>query len=189
MATMFAKLVSLAYSPRYLLTTNTATMCLIYGTGDVIVQLVDSHRQPPYTTNIDWKRVFRVGAIGMLHGPMNHFWYGFLDRAALRGSQRVIVAKKVASDLAASPAFAVAFVTGLTLLEGNSIREALLEYKQKFIQIFTLDACVWPPAQAINFWLVPPAFRVLFVSAVVLVYSGLFSAIRHDDHEPVLEVL
>uniref|UniRef100_A0A7E4VXG7 Mpv17-like protein n=1 Tax=Panagrellus redivivus TaxID=6233 RepID=A0A7E4VXG7_PANRE len=158
-------------------------MCIIFGTADAFVQSVQNRETATSAekNSIDWKRVLRVSAIGILHGPMNHFWYRFLDGVAFRGRPGYVIAKKVIADLSVSPVFATSFIAGLSLLEGNSIKNALLEYKQKFVKLFTLDACVWPPAQAINFWFVPPAFRVLYVSTVIFVYTGIFTAMRHDD--------
>uniref|UniRef100_A0AC35FTN3 Uncharacterized protein n=1 Tax=Panagrolaimus sp. PS1159 TaxID=55785 RepID=A0AC35FTN3_9BILA len=171
------KFIDKAYNPKNLLTTNTLTICGIYGIADIIAQLTDKN-------GIDFKRIVRVSSIGLLHGPMNHFWYKWLDRrliiSTIKPLPKVLI-KKVAIDLSVSPVFTVTFIGGIAILEGHSIQKALNEYKNNFFKVLRLDLCVWPPSQLINFWFVPPRFRVLYVSMVILVYTCFLTIIRHSN--------
>uniref|UniRef100_A0AC34FQH7 Mpv17-like protein 2 n=1 Tax=Panagrolaimus sp. ES5 TaxID=591445 RepID=A0AC34FQH7_9BILA len=114
---------------------------------------------------------------------MAHHYYKWLDGAIIKGSEGKIIAKKVFIDLICSPIFAVTFVTGVTLLEGNNVLHAVDEYRRKFWTIFALDCVVWPPAQTINFWLVPAHLRVSFVSSMIFVYTCFMSYIKHQKEE------
>lgn len=44
-----------------------------------------------------------------------------------------------------------------------------------------LDACLWMPVQALNFYFVPPSFRVLFVSCAALVDSFFLAHIKQIE--------
>lgn len=49
---------------------------------------------------------------------------------------------------------------------------------------FQLEVCVWPPIQAVNFWFVPPALRVFYVSCGQLIYNCFMTSIKHKNvHE------
>ena len=54
----------------------------------------------------------RVSSVGLLHGPMNHYWYKFLDGTIVTGTPGVLVAKKVIADLSVSPFFTSTFIAG-----------------------------------------------------------------------------
>uniref|UniRef100_A0AC34R7X4 Serine--tRNA ligase n=1 Tax=Panagrolaimus sp. JU765 TaxID=591449 RepID=A0AC34R7X4_9BILA len=154
------RLINLAYSPKFLLATNTATMCTIYGIADGIVQMIE---KDAFSKNVDFSRIFRVSSIGIIHGPMNHYWYKFLDKTIISGSSSILVGKKVFADLSISPFFTSTFIAGISFLEGKSMIESLSEYRNKFFQVLSLDFCVWPIAQTFNFLFLPTSFRVLFI--------------------------
>ncbi|MFH4980030.1 hypothetical protein AB6A40_006739 [Gnathostoma spinigerum] len=183
MAGPVLRMVKVAFSPRYLLVTNTITCSSLLGIADGIQQYIhgdwDRRQGKPYNV---W-RTFRLTAIGILLGPMNHYWYRLLDSRVVFGSLSNIVAKKVTFDLAVSPVFASTFISGVSLMEGHSVIDALLEYKRKFFRVFLLDACVWPPTQAINFCFFPSSVRVLYISVVQLVYNCFLSYIKHNESD------
>uniref|UniRef100_A0A914YUU6 Mpv17-like protein 2 n=1 Tax=Panagrolaimus superbus TaxID=310955 RepID=A0A914YUU6_9BILA len=176
----FLRFVKAAYSPRFLVFTNTANICFIYGAADVFSQYVENNGN---FDNFDWRRALRVSSVGLVHGPMCHHYYKWLDGAIIKGTEGQIVLKKVFIDLICSPFFAVTFIAGVTLLEGNSVLNAVDEYRRKFWTIFALDCVVWPPAQTVNFWLIPPPFRVFFVSSMIFVYTCCLSYIKHQKEE------
>jgi len=154
-------------------------MCGIYGIADVIVQMIEGKSRS--LRDVELSRVLRVSSIGLLHGPMNHYWYKFLDGTVVIGTPGVLVAKKVIADLSVSPFFTSTFIAGIATLEGKSAIESLDEYRRKFFQVIALDICVWPPAQSVNFFFLPPAFRVLYVSFVVLIYTCFLTWIKHSE--------
>ena len=49
----------------------------------------------------------------------------------------------------------------------------------KVFTIFQFDWCIWPPTQYINFTLVPPALRVLYVNVVTVIWDVFLSYIKH----------
>ena len=76
---------------KYLLLTNTVTSGLLDALGDVLEQRLE--RISPHDT----PRTLRMGTVGFLLGPLDHFWYRFLD-VCLPGRCASTVAKKVAVD-------------------------------------------------------------------------------------------
>ena len=54
-------------------------------------------------------------------GPPHHYWYLYLDKL-MPGKSRSVVIKKILADQAvAAPFFAITFIYGAGLLEGNSL--------------------------------------------------------------------
>lgn len=164
-----------AFQPRWLLVTNTTVCCGLLGLGDSLQQLL-ANSEP-----FDRERNGRVMTTALLLGPMNHFWYKWLDRC-LVGKSLGIVAAKVALDLASCPAFSSTFVVGVALQEGRELGEALEEYRQKCLSIFALDLCVWPLTQTVNFYFLPASVRVLYTSGVQVLYNAGISSIKHDSY-------
>jgi protein Mpv17 len=162
----------------HLLLTNTTSCSLLLGLGDAAQQHIQAYQSPvkkPY----DWARTLRMAVMGLAMGPMNHYWYKILD-GRLPGNCMATCIKKVFLDQMACPIFSLTFITGLGLLEGQSMKSAVKEYKDKFFQILALDWIVWPPTQYINFTFLSPQYRVLYISSVQLFYNCIISYIKHD---------
>lgn len=64
-------------------------------------------------------------------------------------------------------------------LEGNTLRHGFNEFVEKFPLIYAVDWCVWPPTQAINFWVLPSRFRVMYVYLVDFVWYTFNSYVKH----------
>jgi len=164
------------------LAVNTATFCTLLGAGDYVNQKVQIQWELKKTGTVvqyDWWRTARMSAIGLALGPMNHFWYMFLDRK-LPGAALKICAMKIACDQMATPVFATTFIAGVSTMEGQSVTAMLQEYKEKFWKIYVTDAAIWPPMQLVNFALVPSQYRVLCVSAIQLIHNTVLSYIKHE---------
>ncbi|KAK0406309.1 hypothetical protein QR680_018496 [Steinernema hermaphroditum] len=174
-------ILSRAYSPKHLLATNTATFVSLLGLGDYIQQRFQG-------VEWDWRRTVRFASIGLILGPMNHYWYKFLD-SRMAGRTLKEALKKAAVDFCVSPMFAISFIGGVAVLEGKSPKEALREYRSKFLHVLALDLCVWPPTQTINFLFVPKSARLLYISTVMLFYNTIVSYIKHREIEMYHDVL
>lgn len=77
---------------RYLLLTNTVSSCALDALGDALEQRVE--RVSPH----DWPRTLRFGTVGLLMGPIDHFWYRYLD-FQFPGVRATTIAKKVTLDM------------------------------------------------------------------------------------------
>lgn len=69
---------------------------------------------------------------------------------------------------------------GMCKLEGHSWTESFGELKNKFLVTFMLDLVVWPAAQALNFYYVPPALRLMYLNGVYFVWSIILSYLKHN---------
>ncbi|GMR32014.1 hypothetical protein PMAYCL1PPCAC_02209, partial [Pristionchus mayeri] len=169
-------LISALFSPRFLLYTNTLTSCTMLCAGDALQQVgfsIEVLRDSYFFTG-------RMTTMGLILGPMTHGWYKLLDGYSFRGFRSVVTLKKIVCDVAVAPLFSSTTITGIALLEGKSAIDAMREYKQKFWHLFMLDLSVWPPVQFINFFFLPPSFRVVYVNCVVLAYNCCLSYIKHN---------
>ena len=80
-----------------------------------------------------------MGIVGLAQGPVNHWWYTWLDRV-LPGKSLVVIGKKILADqVIASPFFSSTFFVGVGLLEGYSTAEAWQEYKDKFLMVYLVS--------------------------------------------------
>lgn len=49
----------------------------------------------------------------------------------------------------------------------------------KLLLQFQIDWCVWPPAQFINFYLLPTKFRVVYVATITFFWNTFLSWMKH----------
>ncbi|GBG23913.1 Hypothetical Protein FCC1311_001322 [Hondaea fermentalgiana] len=63
---------------------------------------------------------------------------------------------------------------------GETPMESLATYRQQFVPIMTSLLSIWTPVQAINFALVPPTHRVLFVCVCNLVWNCVLDFQSHS---------
>lgn len=76
-------------------------------------------------------------------------------------------------------------IVAMSILEGK--KDLLEECKQKFIPTFKTSCVFWMPAQAINFMLVPPAARVIYVGLCSFVWINMLCWIKRNDYNSVKE--
>uniref|UniRef100_A0AAF5PJI2 Mpv17-like protein 2 n=1 Tax=Wuchereria bancrofti TaxID=6293 RepID=A0AAF5PJI2_WUCBA len=171
-----------------LLLTNVAVTSSLLGVSDGLQQWISGDYNSNQNESFNVARTRQFATMGLVIGPMCHFWYRWLEKTMIRGTKATIISKKIACDIVASPVFGSILISGLALLEGNSIVDAIAEYRRKFIRIFVLDICVWPPTQLINFWFLPLKFRVIYVNCVQLFYNCCLSYIKHNEADSVKSI-
>ena len=160
---------------KHLLVTNTVSSGGFFVLGDAIQQRLEMTQNPG--RKFDFKRNFRLGVVGLTQGPPHHYWYVYLDKFLPGKSYGVVMKKILADQIFAAPFFAITFIFGAGLLEGNTMSKIAIlcscsaaiilcllescwrEFKAKFPTIYLFDWVLWPPSQAVNFLLVPSQFR------------------------------
>ncbi|XP_045126424.1 mpv17-like protein 2 isoform X2 [Portunus trituberculatus] len=150
---------------RYLWITNTVTSGGMLAIGDAIQQQLEHARGVGTKHNYDVERTGRLFLVGVL--PQK--------------TGKVILKKIMADQFLAAPFFAVTFFLVAGLLEGHSFAESWKEFKKKFPAVYAFDWFLWPPSQAINFYLVPAPYRVLYINVVTVIWDVFLSYMKHKD--------
>ncbi|KAH9515411.1 hypothetical protein Btru_014384 [Bulinus truncatus] len=170
----------------YLLLANVISAALLLGAGDLSVQtieqlMMDGNRREGQRRAYDMVRNRRTMIVGLVLGLFDHFWYESLDHY-LRGNSLNVVLKKVLLDqIVAGPFFCSSFIIGMCLLEGLSGARVYQEWREKFPSIYKADWMFWPAAQVVNFYLLAPKYRVVYVNAVTFFWNSFLSYKKHND--------
>lgn len=61
-------------------------------------------------------------------------------------------------------------------------QDLLQECKQKIAPTFTTSCLFWLPAQAVNFLLVPPAFRVTYVGTCAFAWVNILCWFKRQEY-------
>ncbi len=131
---------------------------------------------------IDYSSMQRLAVVGScVYGPLFRAWYFWLDRA-FPGTATSIIVQKVCLDqfVLGPPSLALFFVT-TSWLEGKT-HDVTAECRRKFWPTYFLDCLFWVPVQAVNFWLVPPTFRVLFLGVAGFVWLNVLCIIKNIEN-------
>lgn len=87
--------------------------------GDLVAQAPEMSKGKAW----DSKRTLKMGAFGVcLHGPIGHYWYGFLDRTILTAAptSAAAVATKTAIDqILWAPIFTSMFFGSMKVMDGK----------------------------------------------------------------------
>lgn len=164
-----------AFSDKFLLLTNVGISVCLSGVGDVIEQ----HYEIMTGEMQQWdrRRTTNMSISGMTVGVFCHHWYKYLDNR-LPGRGIKLVLKKVLIDqTVASPCVIFLFFITLGVLRKSTPAEVWDEIKDKSIRLYTAEWVVWPPAQIINFYLLPTRYRVLYDNTISLGYDVYTSAV------------
>ena len=166
---------------KYLLLTNTVITVSLSGTGDALQQYYEKlqkrqkHWHPVRTSHVCWT--------GAVIGPMCHYWYCFLEDI-LPGRTIIPVVKKLFLDqVLFTPVYISVFLVMLSCFERATFAEMTRDLRHKGTVLLKADWIVWPPAQLVNFSLLPVQFRVLYDNAVSLGFDCYYSHVKYrTDH-------
>lgn len=123
-----------------------------------------------------------MAAFGIfLHGPIGHYWYGFLDRSIMVNAPKsaAAVATKTAIDqILWAPVFTSMFFTAMKSMDGRPLSESVDEVKEKLWPTMKVNWGVWPLAHIINFRFVPSSQRILYINTVQVGYNAFLSTMQ-----------
>lgn len=157
------------FSDKYLLYANVGISITLSGVGDVLEQQYEIIRKE--LKSWDTVRTRNMSISGCTVGILCHYWYKYLD-ARIPGRTIKIVAKKVMVDqVICSPITITVFFLTLALLENTSMKEFIEEVKKKAWRLYAAEWVIWPPAQVINFYILPTKYRVLYDNTISLGYD------------------
>ncbi|XP_018895634.2 mpv17-like protein [Bemisia tabaci] len=132
---------------------------------------------------IDKASLARYTVLGTCINPnILYFWYKWLDKNFVGTAKKVVVKKVLIDQFCMTPPLYVIFYVSMSLMEGK--RDLLAECREKFIPTFQTSCVFWLPAQAVNFMLVPPAARVVYVGTCSFLWINILCWIKRRDFKP-----
>ncbi|KAL2084738.1 hypothetical protein ACEWY4_020256 [Coilia grayii] len=138
-----------------------------------------------HLSSIDWAQTARVALVGFcFHANFNYHWLRALERMWPGGGAKRVTLKVVVDQLVAAPATISAFYVGLSALEGRE--DPFEDWRNKFWTSYKTGVVYWSTLQAVNFSLVPPVARTVFVGGVALTWTVFLCHFRQlkSDSEP-----
>lgn len=73
----------------------------------------------------------------------------------------------------------ISYFAGMSIMEGQP--DPLAECKDKFVPTFVRSCLFWLPAQTINFNIVPPQFRVIYVGTCSLIWANILCWVKRQN--------
>ncbi|KAK2844657.1 hypothetical protein Q5P01_011316 [Channa striata] len=152
----------------------------LFASADLIQQNVLGGNPAKGSTSlgIDWCQTARVATVGFcFHANFNYHWLRGLERMLPGSGVKTVTGKVVVDQLIAAPLTISAFYIGLSLLEN---KEDLLEdWRQNFWTSYKTGVVFWSTMQTVNFALVPPVARTVFLGGIALTFTVFLCHLRH----------
>uniref|UniRef100_A0A7S1XB96 Peroxisomal membrane protein MPV17 n=1 Tax=Compsopogon caeruleus TaxID=31354 RepID=A0A7S1XB96_9RHOD len=164
------------------LMTKTMTSFTGFVLGDLVAQSPDLQKGKAWDS---W-RTAKLALFGLaLHGPIGHYWYGFLDRTVMTAAptSAAAVASKTAIDqILWAPIFTSIFFGSMKLLDGKQ-DEIPDEIREKLWPTMKVNWTVWPLAHVINFRFIPSSQRILYINVIQVGYNAFLSTMQASKKE------
>lgn len=158
------------------LQTKTMTSFTGFVLGDLVAQSPDLSQGKPW----DAKRTAKMGAFGLaLHGPIGHYWYGFLDKTVMASaptSATAVFTKTAIDQVLWAPIFTSVFFGSMKVMDGKP-GEIADDVKEKLWPTMKVN-CAYTTLSRRNI-LPSPIVQSSSISTVVQLLSGAFRLSRH----------
>ncbi|VVD03228.1 mpv17-like protein 2 isoform X2 [Leptidea sinapis] len=174
----YKKLINKAFNKKNLIFTNVLLSVGISTTGDLLEQCFELYHKE--IDDFDPKRTAHMGFSGMTAGIICHHWYMFLDKVITGRTIDMVVKKLMLDQFICSPIVIMSFFATIAIFEENPFESFSEEVTEKFWVLYRAEWYVWPPAQVINFYLLPTKYRVLYDNTISLGYDIYTSQIKHS---------
>ncbi|CAG0908574.1 unnamed protein product, partial [Cyprideis torosa] len=122
---------------------------------------------------------------GLSAAPFLLFWYGVLDEQFRHKSPKQAALSKMAADqLIGAPIFLASLMACVHCFNYDcSLYGIYAKLRNDLYDALIYNWYVWVPVQAINFYVVPPEFRVVVVQIVALFWNVYLSYIANRKVE------
>ncbi|XP_050667128.1 mpv17-like protein [Leptidea sinapis] len=138
----------------------------------------------------DWWRCARFGLYGSCYvAPTLYSWLTVANVMWPGNSIKSALIKTFCETISYTPFAMCSFYFGMSLLELKPFHEAVAEVNAKFWPTYKVGVSVWPAVAVINFWLIPPANRVPFISVCSLIWTCFLAYMKQLDKADVPQKL
>lgn len=165
---------------KYLLVTNVCISTGLSAVGDTLQQQYDIITGEDPNQKWDQTRTLNMSVSGATIGVVCHYWYHYLDNKLPGRTLKIVMKKLLVDQILFSPFLIVVFFGTVGILEHSSKEEVIQEIKSKAWRLYAAEWVIWPPAQIINFYMLPTRFRVLYDNTISLGYDVYTSYVKHD---------
>ncbi|KAI5637134.1 mpv17 / PMP22 family domain-containing protein [Phthorimaea operculella] len=156
--------------------TNTAVYATFYSAAEFSQQ---TYNKIYLKEEPDFKSAARVVAVGStLYAPILYHWYKFLDRKFAGTAVKMVATKVFLDQFTMTPVLIATFFTLLGILERKE--DIFEELREKYKKTFIANQMFWIPGQTINFSLVPPNFRVVYVASASFLWINVICFIKRE---------
>ncbi|XP_050526415.1 mpv17-like protein [Daktulosphaira vitifoliae] len=160
-----------------------AIYSITWPASSVIQQALD----PTWNKEIDIKRAIKFSLYGALYvAPTLYAWMRFASFIWPTHTVVSHVTKAVIEQFSYGPFATASFFFFMTLLDGGSIEDAKQEVQKKFFPTWKVAVTVWPVLQTINYCVVPPNNRLIFVSFAGLAWTVFLAYIKYEKSKKVI---
>ncbi|XP_065126199.2 mpv17-like protein [Paramisgurnus dabryanus] len=136
-------------------------------------------KRDPQPHCIDWSQTARVALVGFcFHANFNYHWLRALEKMFPGGGTKRISIKVFLDQLIGAPTTISAFYIGLSTLEGAE--DPFKDWRNKFWTSYKTGVVFWSTMQAVNFSLVPPVARTVYVGGVTLFWTVFLCHIKQQ---------
>ncbi|GAV03520.1 hypothetical protein RvY_13929 [Ramazzottius varieornatus] len=163
--------------------TQAITTIIFAGLGNILAQTVVERRP---LSDLDLPSLLKFTTISLCYTfPVVRTWLWTLERVVKPSKYAPL--KKVALDqFCFAPISLAAFLCVMQFVEGNGWDGAKRNVEQNWWPVLMNNYKLWPAAQLINFYLVPFNQRILFGSAVSLLWNTYIAfVVRQGTAAPV----
>lgn len=123
---------------KYLLTTNVISSGVLMGVGDLMCQELE-FQSNKLKKRYDWVRIGNMIIVGCLCGPLNHYFYKWMDKVLPKADFASATKKILLDQILMSPACCVLFFYSAGLLEKQTVDECTDEMKEKFVTVYAVS--------------------------------------------------
>ncbi|XP_064404738.1 uncharacterized protein LOC135349981 [Halichondria panicea] len=170
------------------LVTKSITSGILFGSGDVIAQVVVGNDR------FDIARFGRAWIFGtFLLGPLSHLHFNFLEwlvvrKLALQGNSMSLAKMFVDQFTYWAAGINTIYLFTLPKLEGRSVEDSVANVKERLWDVLKANWMVWPVAQFVNFRFIPVPHQLNFVLIVSLFWATYLSWFnKQKDKQKVLK--
>ncbi|XP_034140301.1 mpv17-like protein isoform X2 [Drosophila guanche] len=110
--------------------------------------------------------------------------YKWLDKTFPGTTKAIIFRKLVLDQFILTPYLLTVFYAGMSIMEGSE--DILLELREKFLPTFVRSCIFWLPAQVLNFSLVAPRFRVIYMGVCGLIWVNILCWIKRQSLSTII---